>query len=117
MLLFDSGLLIPLLVILEIPLYVCIIRPFVHFRIPRMLTRIGIGMAFLVLSLLCELTMVSVIQARYGRPVNCRSDTMNDSALYVQLNSSELATEYYFIAANSLIVSNSNVLLTIALYE
>ena len=116
-LLFDSGLLIPLLVILEIPLYVCIISPFVHLRIPRMLTRIGIGMAFLVLSLLCELTMVSVIQARYGRPVNCRSNTMNDSALYVQLNSSELATEYYFIAANSLIVSTSNVLLTIALYE
>jgi len=115
--LLEKGLLSPLLSVLQIPVYVCLIRPFVHLHIPRMLTRTGIGMALLLLSLLCELAMVSTIQTKYGSPVNCRSRNESSGALFVQLNSSELATEHYFLAANGFIISLSDLLLTVALYE
>ena len=115
--LLERGLLVPLLAILEIPVYVCLIRPLVHLRIPKMLTRIGIGIVLLILSVLCEVVMVYVIQTRYKTPVNCRSQNTSSISLYVLLNSSELATEYYFITANSFVISVSDVLLTIALYE
>ena len=52
-----SSNLTPLLIIFLIPLYLCVLRPFIYNYIPGMLKRIGLGMFIVLLSALCTLTM------------------------------------------------------------
>ena len=54
---YGSGCLTPLLMLIFIPLYLCLLRPFIHNYIPRMLKRIGIGMVLCLISGLCTLIM------------------------------------------------------------
>ena len=52
-----SSNLTPLLIIFLIPLYLCILRPFIYNYIPGMLKRIGLGMIIVLLSALCTLSV------------------------------------------------------------
>ena len=52
----DGGL-TSLLIVFLIPLYLCLLQPFIHDYIPRMLKRIGLGMIFILLSALSTLSM------------------------------------------------------------
>ena len=47
----------PLLITLLIPLYLYLLRPFFYNYIPGLLKRIGLGMIFILLSILCTLVM------------------------------------------------------------
>ena len=47
----------PLLITLLLPLYLCLLRPFIHNYIPGMLKRIGLGMILILLSILCTSAM------------------------------------------------------------
>ncbi len=55
--LLDSGLLSTALIIVFLPLYLCILRPFISYHIPGMLKRIGIGFILLCISLVLVVVM------------------------------------------------------------
>ena len=55
--LLDTGLLSPLLITICIPLYLCLLRPFISQYVPGMLKRMGLGIILVVLSLVVTLVM------------------------------------------------------------
>ena len=55
--LIHRGLLSPLLISICIPLYLCLLRPFISRYVPGMLKRMGLGMILALLSLLTTLSM------------------------------------------------------------
>ena len=54
---YGSGCLTPLLILALIPLYLCLLRPFIRDYVPGMLKRIGLGMVLRLISGLCTLLM------------------------------------------------------------
>ena len=54
---YSSGCLTPLIIVIIIPLYLFLLRPFIQDYIPGMLKRMGIGMVMFFLSGLCTLLM------------------------------------------------------------
>ena len=54
---FTNGLFSPMLIVLCIPLYLCLLRPFISRYIPGMLKRMGLGMFLVLLSLLTSFFM------------------------------------------------------------
>ena len=62
----NSGLLSFLLTVICIPLYLCLLRPFISQYIPGMLKRMGLGMLLVLLSLVTSFTMVTVTQLENG---------------------------------------------------
>ena len=54
---YTSGCITPLIVVVLIPLYLCLFRPFIHDYIPGMLKRMGLGMVLFFISGLCTLLM------------------------------------------------------------
>ena len=57
---FQLGGLSDILLVVLIPVYICLLRPFIHRYIPGMLKRLGLGMFLLTLSLLCTLLVDTV---------------------------------------------------------
>ena len=58
--LITNGLLSPLLIVVCIPLYLCLIRPFMSRYVPGMLKRMGLGMLLVLLSLVATFAMDTV---------------------------------------------------------
>ena len=58
--LIHRGLLSPLLITICIPLYLCLLRPFISRYVPGMLKRMGLGMILALLSLLTTISMDTV---------------------------------------------------------
>ena len=54
---FNTGLLSPLLIVVCIPLYLCLLRPFISQYVPGMLKRMGLGMFLVLLSLMTTFAM------------------------------------------------------------
>ena len=54
---YSSSVFTPLIVVITIPLYLGLLRPFIHDYVPGMLKRIGLGMIMFLLSGLCTLAM------------------------------------------------------------
>ena len=54
---YGSGCLIPLLMLILIPLYLCLLRPLIRDYIPGMFKRMGLGMVLFLISGLCTLVM------------------------------------------------------------
>ena len=52
-----NGLFFPLLIVVCIPVYLCLLRPFISQYIPGMLKRMGLGMFFVILSLMVSFSM------------------------------------------------------------
>ena len=92
---YGSGSITSLIIVIVIPLYLGLLRPFIHDYIPGMLKRIGLGMILLVLSGLCTLVMGSVGQ-------HCVY-TGNSTALYGCENS--LVT-YFQLDPNFLLIQS-----------
>ena len=69
--LISNGLLSPLLVVICIPLYLCLIRPHITYYIPGMLKRIRIALVVIVLSLICTFVMDVVVHLQNSRYANC----------------------------------------------
>ena len=66
----SNGLVTPLFIIICIPLYLCLIRPFVSHRVPGMLKRMGTGMLLVLFSLIATFTMDTVLHSR-NKEVMC----------------------------------------------
>ena len=112
--LINSNLLSPLLVIIFIPLYVCLIRPFVSYYIPGMLKRMGIGMLLVIMSLIVTFTVDTVVHSK-NTSIPCMfQKNENDTSLF------QLLTP--FQATTSLILQHtlsalSNMLIYIGSFE
>ncbi len=59
----SNGFLSPLLVVVCIPLYLCLIRPRIFYYVPGILKRIGVGIILITLSLVIALAMDVVVHA------------------------------------------------------
>ena len=61
----SSGLLSPLVVVVSLPLYLFLLRPFITYHIPGLLKtilkRIGVGLLLIILSLLYALAMDVIV--------------------------------------------------------
>ena len=108
------GLISPLVTIMGIPLYVCLIRPPVYHFIPGMLKRIGLGIILMVAILICFLIMDTTLHAKQRDTPCMFSDTQSHSA-----NASNIGDlyNYYFIVAETFLVSLSTVLFQVALLQ
>ena len=87
----SSGLLSPMLVVVSLPLYLFLLRPFITYHIPGLLKtilkRIGVGLLLIILSLLCALVMDVVIHERNSDQLcmffpNRTIHIVNDSTSY-----------------------------------
>ena len=65
------GVVSPLVTIVGIPLYVCLIRPPVYHFIPGMLKRIGLGIILMVAALICFLIMEQLFMLSKGTHHAC----------------------------------------------
>jgi peptide/histidine transporter 3/4 len=84
---FQVDTLTPLMITFLIPIYLCLLRPFIQNYIPGMLKRIGLGMIFILLSILCTSVMG---QDAYGHIVHT-----NVTACFLHYES-DLFFDYYF---------------------
>ena len=90
------GSITSLIIVIAIPLYLGLLRPFIHDYIPGMLKRIGLGMILLLLSGVCTLVMGSVGQ-------HCVS-TGNSSSIYVNCENNLFT--YFQLNPNLLLIQN-----------
>ena len=111
--LISNGSLPLLLVVILIPLYLCLLRPFIHNYIPGMLKRMGIGMILLLLSALCTLSMdiyghltmyeqnpnstACVLSDKYSHSFNDSSQFLNISSNYLTIQCIFNATGYILL--------------------
>ena len=108
---YTSGLLTPLIVVILIPFYLCLLRPFIHDYIPGMLKRMGLGMVLFLLPGLCTL-LVGVI----------RYDCIRMDHPFINGSCTGSITTYLKISPNYLLIQNSlnafgNMLFYIATFE
>ncbi len=64
----SNGLLSPLLVVILLPLYLCLIRPRISYHIPGMFKRMGLGIILTIVSLAA---LDVVVHARYTSNARC----------------------------------------------
>ena len=106
-----SGFATPLIIVVSIPLYLGLLRPFIHNYIPGMLKRIGLGMILLLLSCLCSFAM-SFFQSKNCSVYDNSTVTYCELFLYDQLNYS-----IYYISIQSILNAVGYMLFFIASYE
>ena len=74
--LINNGLATPLLIVISIPVYLCLLRPYLSKYVPGMLKRMGLGMTLVLLSLLATFSMDTVAHLKYPKdPTNPNSTT------------------------------------------
>ena len=116
LLLIHDGLLTPLMTIICIPLYLFMLRPFLFNYIPGMLKRMGIGATMTVLSLICTVAIGAKAHTIYD--MGCMFDP---NSVAVTLNSTVPSVGPFYhsslLAIQRVLLSLSNMLIYIALYE
>ena len=105
-----DGLLSSILTVLCIPLYLCFIRPFFSRYVPGMLKRLGLGVAVMVLSLVCTLIMDTVAHLQDKTAVACMLHVSSNNSLEVFQDATALVVQRS-------LASLSNMLIYIALFE
>jgi peptide/histidine transporter 3/4 len=122
----NSGLLPPLLVSTCIPLYLCLIRPCISYRIPGMLKRISIGIILTVLSLAISFAMDMVVHMKNTKDVKCMFSGFTHTSIedgYRIHNSSDnnaslpLYQNIYFFMPQHFLIAASNMVIDIAVLE
>ena len=63
---FKSGVLTEIFIVILIPLYLCVLRPFIHRCIPGMLKRIGLGIIIRLLSMLSVFLIDTIGHTRHS---------------------------------------------------
>ena len=71
--LINNGLATPLLIVISIPVYLCLLRPYLSRYVPGMLKRMGLGLSLVLLSLLATFSMDTAAHLKY--PTNPNSTT------------------------------------------
>ena len=111
-----TGSLTKLLVVIFIPVYLCLLRPFVRKYIPGMLKRIGLGMIFILLSTLCTLSFDTYGHARNLNMTTCfLSDdsltsaplNINSNLLIIQSSLNAIGYMLFYIAVYEFICAQS----------
>ena len=122
--LISKGLLSPLLVVVFIPLYLCLIRPRIPYYMPGMLKRIGLGIVFIMLSLVTTLVMDVVVHAVKTEDGKCLLSGITHLRVTgntVHWNSNSTATPLYqnpyFFISQHFLSAVTNMLVDIALLE
>ena len=115
----SNGLLSPLLVVVCIPLYLYILRPYISYHIPGMLKRIGIGLFLMILSLIFAFIMDMIVHATgdYG----CMLKFDSFAYPHVHLDNGTV-TPYiyqnvYFFVSQHMLSALINMLIDIAVFE
>ena len=110
---FQVDTLTSLIITFLIPIYLCVLRPFIQNYIPGMLKRIGFGMIFILLSILCT----SVMDA-YGHIVHANVTVcfLHDD-LFSDYDGTILDINSYWLAIQYSLNAVGYVLLYIAVYE
>ena len=105
----SNSLLSPLLVVVSLPLYLFLLRPFITYHIPGLLKtilkRIGVGLLLIILSLLCALVMDVVVHERNSDQLcmffpNRTIHIVNDSIphtghVYIKMCTSSFLSMYF----------------------
>ena len=110
---FNLDSLTPLLITIFIPLYLTLLRPFIHDYIPGMLKKIGLGMIFILLSILCTSAMDA-----YGHMhihTNVTACFLDDCDPYI--DQCMLNINHYFLIIQYFLNAVGYMLLYIAVYE
>ena len=115
-----NGLLSPLLIVICIPLYLCFLRPFVSQYIPGMLKRMGLGMFFVLLSLIASFSIDLAVHLEDERnntytcmfqlihnDLNSNVPLQNPALLLIQLTLSALSHMLIYTAVFEFICSQS----------
>ena len=116
---FQVDTLAPLLITFLIPIYLCLFRPFIQNYIPGMLKRIGFGMIFILLSILCTL-VIDVYGHKHSNVTACFlhddqfSDFYNIIHSHVQIS---LNINSYWLTIQYFLNAVGYMLLYIAVYE
>ena len=118
----SSGLLSPLLVVVSLPLYLFLFRPFITYHIPGLLKtilkRIGVGLLLIILSLLCALVMDVVVHERNSNQLCMLSP--NSTTLIVNESTSyrpRLYQNVYFFISQHVFSALYKMLIDIGVFE
>ena len=109
-----NGLLSPLLIVVCIPLYLCLIHPFMSRYVPGMLKRMGLGMLLVLLSLIATFVMDTVAHLRNKEAFCMFSDY--SYTLGPPSNSTAFQDTTYLIVQHTLLAL-SNMLIYIGVFE
>ena len=110
-----NGLLTPLLIVVCIPLYLCLIRPFMSRYVPGMLKRMGLGMLLVLLSLIATFVMDTVAHLRNKEAYCMFSDLFSFDHL-PDPSSTDFLNTAYLIVQHTL-SALSNMLIYIGVFE
>ena len=112
-----NGLLSPLLIVVCIPLYLFLIRPFMSRYVPGMLKRMGLGIILVLLSLIATFVMDTVAHLRNKEAFCMFSDYFNDyDSLKPPSPSTDFQDTTYLIVQHTL-SALSNMLIYIGIFE
>ena len=101
-----TGGLTELLIVISIPLYVCLLRPFIHRYIPGMLKRIGLGIFTRLLSLL------SIILIDTAGHIE-----MSTSSCFIQYDYHSLNISWWYLTIPNILNALSSMLFEVAVFE
>ena len=98
-----TGGLSKIMIVISIPLYVCLLRPFIHRYVPSMLKRIGLGILIRLLSLLSITLIDSIGHVKSSNNKNCfmfYSPALSISTWYLTIPNvfNALSAMLFFIA-------------------
>ena len=114
----SNGLLSPLLVVICIPLYLCLIRPHITYCIPGMLKRIQIALVIMMLSLICTFIMDVVVHVNNTEYANCMFEALVDNKTVSNFPSSPpLYQNVYFFTTQHVLSGLADMLFDIAVLE
>ena len=120
----SSGSLSPLLVVVSLPLYLFLLRPFITYHIPGLLKtilkRIGVGLLLIILSLLCALAMDVVVHERNSNQLCMFSPNHTLNNYLVNESTSyrpRLYQNVYFFISQHVLSALYNMLIDIAIFE
>ena len=119
--LISNSLLSPLLVVICIPLYMCLIRLHITYYIPGMLKRIQIALMVMVLSFICTFVMDVVVHVNNTEYANCMFEAFiepNKHIIRTNLPSSPpLYQNVYFFTTQHVLSAFADMLFDIAVLE
>ena len=101
------GVLLSVLIVAIIPLYICLVRPFISHYIPGMLKRIGLGILLMVISLICIFTLDTVAHLKqmdnnlcmFHVPIN-----FSTTSLTMSENGFVLVIPYFLTSCYNLVI-------------
>ena len=94
---FELGGLSSILIVVLIPVYICLLRPFIHRYVPGMLKRLGSGMVLILVSLLCTLVIDTMGHIHHSHKVCFRKTDTHPEPAEHTIDSTTLYYTFPFI--------------------